>query len=206
VPYVRRRQRAASLNLYDDDESTQVAAVWDHFAIGRGDARALLLIRDACRSLRGNGLRAALFALAHLAPYHPDIWRKDENHVPAAIRSAVCPHLRWPTEDIAHFLNELQVEEFARAASGLDLLLLLQMDYDQTEKLRRIATGQMASATMHAQTMAVVMLLDGESREEGGPIALLDHVVELNPKLASEEFIAEIRTHIREHKWVILVD
>ncbi|MBL1113986.1 DUF4365 domain-containing protein [Streptomyces sp. 110] len=74
--YGRRFGGHSLLDLVAQDVVAQVSAITDCFALGRGDVRALLLMRHTITKLSGWALMAAITALSHCAP-HPDMaWSK----------------------------------------------------------------------------------------------------------------------------------
>jgi Domain of unknown function (DUF4365) len=70
---LRRHGGQALLNLVDRDERSTLAAIWEAFALGRSDARALILLRNVLPRLRGLAFEDALWALSHVTS-NPDIW------------------------------------------------------------------------------------------------------------------------------------
>lgn len=111
--YVRQASPTGLLDLFSDDDQHRCLAVDDCFALGRGDARALILLRRALPGLDGYSFMRALVALSH-ATDHPDIFWSKKNWIPRAIEDQARATFRWSASEL--YLLVAAVE--ARAREG----------------------------------------------------------------------------------------
>ncbi|MFF7127227.1 hypothetical protein [Streptomyces sp. NPDC008240] len=105
--YGRRFGGHSLLDLIAQDVGAQLSAVHDCFALGRGDMRALLLVRHTITRLSGWALMAAITALSHCAP-HPDIAWSERNWIPRRIRNQVAATFDWSPDELLHMIQGLE--------------------------------------------------------------------------------------------------
>lgn len=105
----------------------QLAALWDCFALGRRDARFLVLVRHLLGMLSGEPLRTAIHILAHATP-HGDITRHGGNWIPPDVETEIRSHFRWSVDDLVRLLNAVARQEWDRGCLGQDLHMLLIAD------------------------------------------------------------------------------
>jgi hypothetical protein len=116
---------AVALCLLSDIESLQADAVFDAWALGRHDARYLIILRRLILDLNPVALRKAIALLSHATP-HPDIFWTKENWIPQEIEEQVQTTFRWTPQEIARMISVLDPEEWGRGTLGqcLDMLAL----------------------------------------------------------------------------------
>lgn len=105
--YGRRFRGRSLLDLMTQDEVAQLSAITDCFALGRGDVRALLLIRHSITKLSGWALMAAITSLSHCAP-HPDMAWSKKNWIPQQIRNQVVASFDWSPDELLHMIQGLE--------------------------------------------------------------------------------------------------
>ncbi|MEU1219307.1 DUF4365 domain-containing protein [Streptomyces microflavus] len=138
--YIRRFGGRTLLDLMSEDMSAQISAVHDCFALGRGDARALLLLRCTITKLSGYVLAQALHALSHCAA-NPDIPWSERNWIPLDITRQVRASFNWSPEEILHMIREVEetgsagVSAWERGGYGQSLIVLLWESPDLCERL-----------------------------------------------------------------------
>ncbi|MCP2325237.1 hypothetical protein HDA40_003744 [Hamadaea flava] len=114
------------LGLYSDAPDKQGAAVWDCFAVGQVDYRALVMLRYALGQLHPEVLPDAAYALAHCVQFHPDIWPSPTRTVAGKTKAAVVSRFRWTVTDAILLLKLVDRENmFRRGSVGEDVYLLL---------------------------------------------------------------------------------
>jgi len=113
----------------------QTDAVYDAWALGRSDAKYLLIIRRFILDYEPRALRRAIHLLAH-AGLHPDIFCiPGKNWIPECITRLVTPSFRWAPEEIVHMLKAVDPEDWGRATLGQSLDVLLYEDPNVVPKL-----------------------------------------------------------------------
>jgi hypothetical protein len=113
--YIRQSTPTALLDLFGPNQNATLAAVHDCFALGRGDARAFILLRRSLLSLDGEALIRAIALLCHVAG-HPDIFWQKGNCVPEHIAEQVRSTFRWSAIEVHHLLKA--VEDRIREGDG----------------------------------------------------------------------------------------
>lgn len=190
----------ALLGLADPDPRVQRDAVYDAFALGRRDARALLLLRAALRYLDApEALRPAIHFLA-LCVGHGDIAWSAANWLDDRIRSHVRNHFDWSDEEYRKLLAAPDPEEWSRGGLGQDVAALVCSGWgpDVEKALQRVAVG----SNEDAASAALMLLISGI--EGSDAIAVLDS---LEPKLRAlkgSTWVSELRACITEHGSVSL--
>lgn len=115
--YVRQASPTGLLDLFSHDDERRFLAVYDCWALGRGDARAFILLRRALLNLSGESLRRAIWLLSHVAA-HPDILWHSGNWIPRAIEDEVRPWLRWSPAEVYHLVSAVEAAAQAGDAPG----------------------------------------------------------------------------------------
>ncbi|MEU0985073.1 DUF4365 domain-containing protein [Streptomyces sp. NPDC005953] len=205
--YLARSGGHTLLNLIDVDPWKQEAAVEDCFALGRGDARALLMVRRLIERLPGQALCLAVRVLSHCIS-HPDIFWHEGNWIPQNIRKSVAATFSWTPQEIFHMIKEVDSQDeegkWGRGSSGQCLFLLLLKDKELAAKLPEAV--QIACSVGETQ-VAVIMLyllqyrMATESKPKEKLLEAVEEIVDANPKLAGEILTWELHGIIVEHGW-----
>jgi hypothetical protein len=210
-PAILRGEFTAAVARYENDgvptarllssnERLQISAVWDAFALGRHDARHLIVLRRVLVDLQHRALREAIFALSHATP-HPDIlWIPTKNWIPPAIESEIQRTFRWTPGEIIRMSEVIEVEEWVRGGLGQCADMLLYQDPEVVPKLEDavgafITKGDLLLATRVA---TVAMSHARDSREE------LATLLERFPTLATDEWFVEVAAMVQEQGWLSL--
>ncbi|MGW0755357.1 DUF4365 domain-containing protein [Streptomyces sp. NPDC002814] len=206
--YLTRFGGHTLLNLMDIDPWKQEAAVADCFALGRGDARALLMVRQLVEQLSGPALHLAVRVLSHCTTYHPDIFWHEGNWIPQRTKESVSSSFSWTPREIFHMIRELDARDdpwkWDRGTSGQCLFLLLLEDKDVTRKLPDAV--QIACEADETQ-VAVIMLyvhqyrMATESAPKEDLLKEIDKIVAANPKLSDDRATWDLIATISDHGW-----
>ena len=189
--YVRQASPAGMLELFDEDDQRRCVAVDDCFARGRGDARALIMLRRVLPSLRAESLSRTIWLLSH-ATNHPDILWTERNWIPRAIEEQVRASLRWSTSEVYSLVAAVEIRTKAgepgweRGGLGQCLWHVLAPD----PNLRRQAREALALAlddgeldTAHRLLVIAQYLADNSAQE-------VDELLLRHPDLLSHELTA----------------
>jgi hypothetical protein len=128
------------LQLCSPSQETQIASLYDCFALGRNDARVFIALRYFLRVLSDDSLRLAIRILSHLTP-HPDILWHSQNWIGQDIKDQVRPYLNWTIDEIMWLLSEVPWDQWDRGALGEDLYMLFLEDHSIREKMQRAAVS-----------------------------------------------------------------
>ena len=175
------------------DEATQMEAVFDAWALGRRDARYLILLRRLILQLQVPATRRAIEALAH-AGSHPDIFWTKNNWIPKSIKEVALPSFRWSPEEIAHMLLSIGTEEWGRGTLGQSFDVLMYEDPDVITKLRAAAGILLASGEVMGAVRAAVLALahSKDPREE------LLRLTQEHPRLTTQNWFRDIEATVRD--------
>jgi len=195
---LRRHGGQALLNLVDRDERSTLAAIWEAFALGRSDARALILLRNVLPRLRGRAFEDALWALSHVT-LNPDIWWSAKNWIPEGIKAQVLRELAWLPDEIYVLVDTLGEGDWRRGTAGEPLYLLLACDFDIDSKL--MMTLERA-CTYHNGRVAGRVLGALQYRAEDDALALVEDVIAALPQLLDFPYVVDIVAAVREHGWL----
>jgi hypothetical protein len=195
---LRRHGGQALLNLVDRDERSTLAAIWEAFALGRSDARALILLRNVLPRLRGLAFEDALWALSHVTS-NPDIWWSARNWIPERIKEQVLRELNWLSDEIYVLVDTLGEGDWQRGTAGEPLYLLLTYDFDIDSKL--MMTLERA-CTYHNGRVAGRVLGALQYRAEDDALALVEDVITALPQLLDFPYVVDIVAAVREHGWL----
>ncbi len=179
----------ALLGLASDDPVIQRAAVYDAFALGRSDARALLLLRSGLRYFSDpRPLRLAIHVLA-LCKGHGDIFWSARNWLPSEIRGRITAEMTWSYEELCKLLAAAAPEEYSRGGLGQDVAAIIGAGWapDVEHQLADVARRAPFDAAWPA-----LMLLVTQAGEDG--LDVFDKVVPQSSSLAGLAVVAELRT------------
>lgn len=181
-----------ALSLLSRGDS-QTEAVFDAWALGRHDARYLLLLRRLILELQPHATRRAIAALAHIG-VHPDIFWTKDNWIGKEIRELVRPSFRWTPEEIAHMIRTIDNSEWGRGTLGQSFDVLMYEDPNAVAKLRS-SVGLMLGAGDFVAGVRAAMLALSHSRDARQELSLL---IEGQPTLLDNEWFREIAATVRE--------
>jgi len=185
----------ALLGLADDDEDLQVQAVYDAFALGRRDARPLLLVRSLAY-LGDDALAQAIrFLNVALVHGHGDIYWNASNWIDDEVRRQVSRELmEWSVPEAARMLALPDGEEWSRGGLGQDVAALIGSGWgpDVQHLLEQVAVHQ-----PFASAWPALMLLVNAAGDDGQEA--FDSVVPRSPALRSSTLVSELASVLAEH-------
>lgn len=206
--YLTRYVGQSLLGLLDDDPQKQVSAVADCFALGRGDARALLMVRQLVERLYGPAMRTAAKVLSHCVS-HPDIFWHEGNWIPEHIRETVRGSFSWTPQEIFHMIREINTTdvpfEWERGTAGQCLFLILLKDKALTSKLP--AAVRIACTANEVEVAVLILYVYQYQRaiDSATDKDLLDELLQIraeNPELVDDRLMHELIASILDHGWV----
>jgi hypothetical protein len=184
------------LNMLSDVTEEQIGAVFDAWALGRSDARYLLLLRRVISELSPQATRRAIWLLSHVTP-HPDIFWTPQNWIPDDVKDRVRSSFRWSVEEISHMFMALDVEETGRGTLGQSLHLILREDRFVVENMKQtVAHLLRVSETDHAMHVLVTTLASSEN-----PSEILEELIIQHAELLEDDWVQDIRAALREHNY-----
>lgn len=198
-----RRQTDISAQLLSANDRLQDDAVLNAWALGRSDARYLVILRRMLLELRPPyALRRAIFLLSH-AGSHPDILWTPQNWIPPEIAKQALPSFTWSPEEIAHMLRAIDGAAWGRGSLGQCFDVLMYEDPMIVAKARGavgllldVAHGGDEDTAVRAATIALSHSKDARTE--------LARLVEAFPALEANEWFSEIATLIRDQGWLSL--
>jgi hypothetical protein len=206
--YLTRFGGHTLLNLLDIDPRKQEAAVADCFALGRGDARALLMLRHLVERLSGPALHLAVKVLSYCTTYHPDIFWHEGNWIPQRTQKSVSSSFSWTPREIFHMIREVDARDdpwkWDRGTSGQCLLLLLLEDKDLGRKL---PDAVRIACEANETQVAVIMLyvhqyrMAAESASKEDLLEEIEKIVAANPPLSDDRATRDLFATISDHGW-----
>lgn len=206
--YLTRFGGQSLLGLLDDNPQKQESAVADCFALGRGDARALLMVRQLVERLSGPAMRTAANVLSHCVS-HPDIFWHEGNWIPQHIRETVSGSFSWTPHEIFHMAREINATdepfEWERGTAGQCLFLILLKDIDLTSKLPDAV--RIACAADEIQVAVIMLHLyqyqrATDSATDADLVEELSQIRAENPKLMDDFLMHELIASIVDHGWI----
>jgi hypothetical protein len=173
----------------------------DAWALGRSDARYLLLLRRVIAELSREATRRAIWVLGYTT-HHPDIFWTSQNWIPDEIKDRVRSSFRWSVEEISHMFMALDISEIGRGSLGQSLHLILYEDYYIFGKMKQaVALLLSFSETDHAIHTLVTMLGSAEN-----PSEILEDMITRHSELIEHEWIQNLRAAFRENNHFDLYD
>jgi hypothetical protein len=184
---------AVALNLLSRAEHLQADVVFDAWALGRQNARFLILLRRLILDLSFANTRRAIAALSHATP-HPDIlWHKG-NWIPEAVEREVQRSFRWSPAELAHMLAAIDVEDWGRGTLGQSFDMLVYQDPDDLAGLHRSVGVLIAQSNVEiAARAATVALAHAENARVELSLLKRDY-----PELCTDDWFAEVATTVEE--------
>lgn len=172
----------------------QTDAVLDAWALGRHDARYLILLRRLILDLNSNATRAAIFALSHATP-HPDIFWTNDNWIPMEVKEAIRPSFRWSADEIGHMINAVDPEDWGRGTLGQSVDMLLYEDPDVELKLFE-AVGLLLRNSYPEPAVRVAALYLTHSQNQRAALSML---TQRYPELNHHSWFQHIAATVRRH-------
>lgn len=171
----------------------QTDAVYDAWALGRSDAKYLLIVRRFTLDYEPRALQRAIHLLAH-AGAHPDIFWTSDNWIPKSVSDLVTPSYRWSPEELAKMFKVINIEDWGRGTLGQSLDVLLYEDPHIVAKLHMtidllIEEGETEQA-LRAATLALT-----HSKEQNKEV---EKLVSAFPMLMDDEIFCDIYRMIQE--------
>jgi hypothetical protein len=202
VRYLRSYAGSRWLDLASSDPSRQAAAALDCFAIGRFDARGLILLRAVLTRLSGDGFKFGTHFLAHTTP-HPDIFWTRENWVSDSIKRQVRSTLVWEPCELRLLLTrltELQDEEtWGRGTIGQSLYHLFAEDPSINGKLEHALRDAVLNweDEVAYQLFFLAVYRAGEDARN-----YLEDLTRRFPRLLQDTRVLEIRSIVEKFSWL----
>lgn len=182
-----------AIKLLSGDTDLQNDAVLDAWALGRGDARFLLLLRRLIVHLSVEPTRRAIWALSHATP-HPDIFWTPDNWIPDSVRWQVQRSFRWSAEEIAHLFLAIYEDECGRGTLTQSLHMLLTQDLFFGENFDAAIRDLLdSSETRRAFLIVLICLAAAEDPRQALEDAIIRH-----PALSDDEWLQELRIVLSE--------
>lgn len=196
---------ASLFDLCDEAEERQMSGILDCFALGRSDARVLILLRYLLGLLSDGPLKAAIYALSHVTP-HPDILWSKSNWVPEDICTKVRRHLRWSRDEIIRFFGEVSWGEWQRGDVGEDLYMLLDCDPKVHVTMQQVLFDALRALNPPNQDVAFTALyLTLYWAQENG-MNVYDRIVADLPEVRELPLASELEVTLEEQGCVILFE
>jgi hypothetical protein len=186
--FLRASGPPSLIGLADNEAAIQRAAVYDAFALGRHDARALLLLRASLRYLRDPApLRFAIHVLA-LCIGHGDTFYTSRNWIAPAVAKRVRREFSWSYDELCQLLSAADPEEYVRGGLGQDVAVLVGDGWapDVERQLENVILNADLSAAWPA-----LMLLIADAR--GDALETYDRLVPCSRTLPTDPAVQELR-------------
>ena len=177
-------------------------AVLDCFAVGRHDARPLLLLAACLRWLPLRARRDAIIALSH-AGHHPDIFWHEANWISDLVKLTLHTRVSWSEEDIEAMFATIEDDVdgggagWGRGSLGQCVYHTLGMDRQIAVKVRRVF-----SHSNNISTLEDAALLTQYWAEDDAPKAMSEMQHERLDAFASSGSLAELARMVLDHGWV----
>lgn len=187
-----------ALHLLSRNDALQDSAVFDAWALGRRDARYLLILRRLLLELRPRALRRAICLLSYCGS-HPDVFWTADNWIQPGIEQAVLPSFRWSPQEVAHMIAGIDVSDYGRGTLGQCLDVLLHEDADARTSIHAavgLLQGESLDLAVRAATLAIIHVND-----QAAELAILR---EQYPALDTHEWFADIAASVEEAGWLSL--
>ncbi len=178
----------------------QTDAVYDAWALGRSDAKYLIMIRRFILDYEPRALQRAIHLLAH-AGSHPDIFYiKGKNWIPTTVSDLVTPSFRWSPEELVKMFKVIDIEDYGRGTLGQSLDVLLFEEPNLIAKLH-MTIGLLLEENETEQALRAASLAITHSQDQREEIQKL--VVDF-PVLMEDEIFRSIHEMIQrgEDLWL----
>jgi hypothetical protein len=173
----------------------QTDAVYDAWALGRFDAKYLLILRRLIMDLETEPLRRTIFLLSH-AGSHPNIlWNTDRekgNWIRQEILAEILPSFRWSPEEIARMIRAVHYSDWGYHTLGECLDVLFFEDPNIFAKLH-IAIKLLLTDPEDEYAIRAATLVLSHSKEQRKELYLL---VREFPALAGHEWFEGVSAEV----------
>ncbi|HEX7190199.1 MAG TPA: hypothetical protein VF381_01400, partial [Thermoanaerobaculia bacterium] len=187
-----------ALHLLSPNDALQDSAVFDAWALGRRDARYLLILRRLLLELRPRALGRAIVLLSYCGS-HPDVFWTADNWIPPEIERAVRPSFRWSPQEVAHMIAGVDVSDYGRGTLGQCVDVLLHEDPDVRASIRA-AVGLLQRDSLDLAVRAATLALI-RVKDQAAELAVLRAQY---PTLDTHEWFADIAASVEEAGWLSL--
>jgi hypothetical protein len=175
----------------------QMDALYDAWALGRFDAKYLLIVRRLIMDLQPETLRRAIFFLSH-AGSHPNIlYNTDKlkgNWIPPEIEEQLLPSFRWSPEEIARMLRAVDYHDWGYHTLGECLDVLFYEDSNIVAKLH-IAISLLLKESEKDNAVRAATLALSHAKDKRKELALLKQE---HPALTNEEWFRDVSAAVEE--------
>ncbi|NNN05526.1 MAG: DUF4365 domain-containing protein [Elusimicrobia bacterium] len=177
----------------------QTDAIFDAWALGRKDARYLIILRRLILDLYGVSVRRAIVALSHVGS-HPDIFWTEKNWIPETVKEQVLPSFRWSPDELVHMMRAIEAEEWGRGTLGQSFDVLIYEDPDIVGKLRATVGifFKQSEIELAVRAAALTLAHSREARQE------LSRLIELHPQLKEDEWFQAIADLVQQEGYLSL--
>jgi Domain of unknown function (DUF4365) len=191
VAVMRRRLRdltnPAVFDLAADDALAQRRAVYDCWAVGRRDVRALVVLRASLRWLDDVDALWPAIQILSLATPHPDVFWTDENRLPEPTTTRLQATYRWSVEEAGLLLGAPVDDMWQRGGLGQSVYMLLVEDPNVETLLRQVIERTTDDEIAYWATGILVHLAGDHG------LTVLDEVVLTSPLLQADQMVTELR-------------
>jgi hypothetical protein len=184
---------AVALNLLSNLQALQTDAVFDAWALGRQDARYLILLRRLILDLHPIAVRKAIALLSHATP-HPDIFWTKKNWIPQEIEEQVQPTFQWTPQELSHMFRAVGEYEWGRGTLGQCLDMLIYEDPSAITNLHA-TVGSLLKNDHLSAAVRVAIVAVAHSRDASEEVAAL---IKDYPTLATDEWFEAIIASVKE--------
>lgn len=177
----------------------QTDAVYDAWALGRSDAKYLIIIRRFILDYEPRALQRAIHLLAH-AGSHPDIFFNSKNWIPESVKGLVTPTFRWSPEELVRMFKVIDIEDYGRGTLGQSLDVLLYEEPSLVAKLH-MAIGMLLKENETEQALRAASLAITHSKNQ---LAEIEKLIVEFPVFMEDETFQSIYDMIRrgEDLWL----
>ncbi|MFM2475325.1 DUF4365 domain-containing protein, partial [Burkholderia cenocepacia] len=193
----RRGSDHAFLQLLDDDDEVRrdgVFACWTH---GRGDSRALILLRRILPFMKGASFLDGLYAFSTLVG-NPDVYYRPGHWIPEQIRSQIQKSLVWTADEVVAILceHELLDEEHEGWRRGGTGQLVWHLLNPTGQNVRAPYHEALRLAVMRRQFDVAFRLLVAIQWFADDPTHALHDALTTFPELDGRDDVKLLRDHV----------
>jgi hypothetical protein len=197
--YLSATADSAYLLLLDSNDEVRRQGVFNCWALGRRDARPLILLRRVLTSLSGRSLYDGIQVLAHATP-HPDIFWTKQNWIPPLVKRDIEASFRWLPDELAELVHAVELfddagSDWQRGGIGQSLWSIMVVDPGLYAKL----PSAVRAAAEAGRLQAAVRLLVCLQYLAEDPLDEVDALVRAHPSLTQHEMARVVVEQLREH-------
>ncbi|MBK9375643.1 MAG: DUF4365 domain-containing protein [Holophagales bacterium] len=184
---------AATLALLSASASDQASAIWDTLALGRHDARYLVILRRLLVDLQPLPLRQAITVLSYATP-HPDVFWTKRTWIPPHVEETVKQTFVWTPDEIVLLTRAADIEEWGRGTFGQCVDMLLGQDPGIASKLIDAVAILIERGDIEGATWTATIALS-YARDVRGTAELL---LTRYPALRNDEWFGDVVASAKE--------